>query len=284
MDIAAEWEQPSDAYGVKALIRNLIPLLALYALAPMAADFSALLPWCLWPAIGLMLYRLTIVMHDCCHGTLFSSHRLNGIIGLSLGAMTGIDARAFQTKHREHHRHYGKADDPQHFHYAGLAGMSRPQLLWHTVKPLLGLNLAHVFAESLFYPSNAMRALRSGEWVTIVFFQVGLLTLITGGWQHPVLALLPALSAGTFGLFFSQLRGIAEHGIRSGSPEGFVRSHAADLFSSIFLYDLNFNYHKEHHLYPQIPSCHLPALSAVSYELQEKRASMWSTLLELYGK
>jgi len=23
---------------------------------------------------------------------------------------------------------------------------------------------------------------------------------------------------------------------------------------------LNFNYHREHHLYPTVPSCHLPAL------------------------
>jgi len=70
---------------------------------------------------------------------------------------------------------------------------------------------------------------------------------------------LPLVSAATFGLFFSQIRGLAEHGpCRNAPAAGFVRSHAARVLERIFLYDLHFNYHSAHHRWPQIPSCHLP--------------------------
>lgn len=76
-----------------------------------------------------------------------------------------------------------------------------------------------------------------------------------------VLALLPFVSAVTFGLFLSQLRGIAEHGVRgTDDPVGFVRSHSPDVLSKLLLYDLNYNFHDEHHRYPKVPSWHLPAL------------------------
>jgi hypothetical protein len=68
-----------------------LPLFMLLALAPVLAARSIATAWSLAPVVGLFLYRITIVMHDCVHRTLFRSPQVNDWIGLLLGAVTGID-------------------------------------------------------------------------------------------------------------------------------------------------------------------------------------------------
>jgi fatty acid desaturase len=88
--------------------------------------------------------------------------------------------------------------------------------------------------------------------------QMLVIMIVTGGAEVTSLALLPFVSAATFGLFLSQLRGLAEHGVHGGAvPAGLVRSHAPRWVERLFLYDLHFNYHAAHHAWPQCPSCHL---------------------------
>jgi fatty acid desaturase len=251
--------QPSDWYGACAVFRNVLPLFALLALAPVLAARSIAAAWLLSPLVGLLLYKVTIVMHDCVHGTLFRSSRVNDRVGRSLGAVTGIDVRRFAAQHWKHHRTYGRAEDPQGFHYLGVQRFSRSQFAWHLAKPLFGANLRYVLRESLLHPRNSWRALQRGDAVLFALVQLVLLFIVTGGVRYPSLALLPVVSAATFGLFFSQFRGLAEHGASgSADPSGRVRSHSARMLERIFLYDLHFNYHSAHHRWPQVPSCHLP--------------------------
>jgi omega-6 fatty acid desaturase (delta-12 desaturase) len=251
--------QPSDRYGAWAVIRNVLPLFALLALAPVLAARSIAAAWALAPFVGLLLYRITIVMHDCIHGTLFRSSRVNDWMGRSLGALTGIDVRRFRAQHWKHHRTYGRAEDPQGFHYLGVQRSSRSQFAWHLVKPLFGANLRYVLRESLLHPGNLWRAARRGDALLFVSVQLVMMFVVTGGGRYPSLALLAFVAAATFGLFLSQVRGLAEHGShRSAEQAGLVRSHAARLLERIFLYDLHFNYHSAHHRWPHIPSCHLP--------------------------
>jgi fatty acid desaturase len=251
--------QPSDRYGAYAVVRNVLPLFVLLALAPLLAARSIAVAWALAPLIGLWLYRSTIVMHDCVHRTLFRSPRVNDWIGLFLGAVTGIDIRRFRALHRKHHRTYGRAEDPQGFHYLGVQRLSRVQFAWHLVKPLLGANLHYVLRESMLYPANLWRAFRRGDAVVFLAMQSLMFIVVTGGGRHVHLAFLPFESAATFGLFLSQVRGLAEHGSRSAvNQAGVVRSHSARVLERLVLYDLHFNYHSAHHRWPQCPSRHLP--------------------------
>ncbi|HSV48654.1 MAG TPA: fatty acid desaturase [Ramlibacter sp.] len=269
---------------MRAILRNTLPLLALLWLAPHLADRSALAPWLLSPAIGLAIYRLTIVMHDCTHSTLFVGRRMNRALGSLLGACSGIDFVSFSKLHWQHHRSFGALDDPQRFHYADLKRMSRGEFMWHLFKPLLGLNLRHAFPESVIAPANLARLARTGELGVVVCVQALLLALVTGMGRYPVLALLPALSALTFGLFFSQLRGIAEHGSTGSTAEaGNVRSHAPNWLDRVVLYDLNFNYHAEHHENPHVPSCHLQAVHDADHDGCMPPTSMLGTLRAMYN-
>jgi fatty acid desaturase len=254
-----EWLKPSDGYGWRAVIRNVLPLFALLWVAQFLAGKNALAPWGLAPVIGLYLYRITIVMHDCTHHTLFESRRLNRMIGSLMGVISGVDFNSFCQQHWRHHQSYGRAGDPQGFQYLELRSMTPGELRWHLAKPLFGLSMRNVVAESLLAPRNLARLLRTGELAIVALVQLVILTIVTRVGTYPVLAALPFLSGATFGLFFSQLRGIAEHSAPAGSDTYVVRSHEPSRLDRIFLYDVNFNYHAEHHAHPQIPSCHLPA-------------------------
>lgn len=247
--------QPADWYGACAVLRNVLPLFALLALAPALAARSIAAAWLLSPLVGLFLYKVTIVMHDCIHGTLFRRSRVNDWSARLLGALTGIDVRRFRAQHWKHHRTYGRAEDPQGFHYLGVEQLSRWQFAWHLVKPLFGANLRYVLRESMLHPAN----LRRGDAVLFVSVQLVALWVVTGGGRYPSLVLLPFVSAATFGLLLSQLRGLAEHNSRGAlEPARPVRSHSAPTLERILLYDLHFNYHSAHHRWPQVPSCHLP--------------------------
>ena len=284
-DLRDEWTVPCDASGWVAVIRNVAPYFLLLALAPLLARKSSVAPWLLAPLLGLFAYRITIVMHDCTHRTLFASAPLNTHVGRFLGAVTGIDFESFKTQHWLHHRIYGQPGDPQGFHYAGLSAMSAAKFHWHLIRPLLGLNLAHVFGESMLHPRNLRRLLGTGEIVAVGAVQTVILVIVTGAGNHPALILLPVVSTVTFGLWYSQLRGIAEHGVIGRKAEaGVVRSHAPYWLDQILLYDLNFNYHTEHHLYPSIPSCYLPAMHRALQPTDAKfGASMSDTIGLIYA-
>ena len=62
----------------------------------------------------------------------------------------------------------------------------------------------------------------------------------------------------TIPLFLGRLRTSAEHGIRNivkYQNNSITKSHYPSFLDKLFLYDANFNYHLEHHLFPDIPSC-----------------------------
>jgi fatty acid desaturase len=246
------------SHGWSAVARNCVPFFGLLALAPWLHSVSPVAPWLLAPLLGLFAYRITIVMHDCIHRSLFEEPARNVRVGRWLGALTGIDFSSFATQHLRHHRSYGAAGDPQGFQYLGLKRARRLEFAWRVLRPLLGWNLRYVLPESLFAPRNLRK-----EFFAFLSVQAVVLVIVTGAGRYWWLAALPFISSATFGLFFSQLRGIAEHAaLRDEAEAGNVRSHAAHWLDRVFLYDLNFNYHAEHHRFPAIPSWRLAELNS----------------------
>lgn len=254
---------PSPRYAAAAIIRNFGLYVVALASVPLLAGWRCWAPFVALPLIGLAYYRLTLVMHDCIHGTLLRRTQANRGLGIFLGALSGIEFRAFSRLHWQHHRIVGQPDDPQGADY--LVGWSATPmaLVVHLVRPLTGgtlFKLGQVF-HALERSDPRHSAPRMAALALVVGAQLGVATTVSDGWRLWWLAPLPIVSAATFGLFFAQLRGFAEHvAMPVVEPEGFVRSHRATMFGGIFLYDLNFNFHREHHLFPAVPSCRLPEL------------------------
>ena len=244
-------------WGIFFLTLVIVPIVWKYSVPPM-------LVFCML-FLGLSSYRLTILMHDCSHNTLFTTSKMNNLIGIATGWMIGSNFYEFRKTHWLHHLNYGKKNDPQGRDYLGLRNASRLQIIWHLIRPLLGYNL---FKLGGFIPSPIKREQSSrihkqtkNYFIGVITTQGLIATIISGFGMNPVLALLYPASAATVGLFFSQIRGFCEH-VPSPhhSNEENVRTHVPNWFDRIFFYSLNFNYHVEHHLFPSVPSYSLPAL------------------------
>jgi fatty acid desaturase len=250
------------------------------------------------PVIGAYVYKLTILMHECCHRTLFRSKWLNDRIGLVCGGFLVTSYDGFCRAHWQHHRHCGTEEDGEESDYLTLQDASPARLALHLLKPLLGVQAARMawgavgaivgrMATPAAAPTAALDAPASGDRTSgqpasrphvaivspvaqlaaIAACQGMLALLATGGGRHLWLALAYPITAGTFGLFFSRVRAFCEHvRLDRHLSECSVRSHLPNPLDRLFFYTLNMNLHVEHHLFPQVPACHLPR---VRLHLQE---------------
>lgn len=262
-----EWLSKSDRVGLAYSARVLAPLLVMLVLAPwlwLNVSPFAVLP--LMPLLGAYIYKLTILMHECAHYTLFKTRKWNVWCGTLCGGLLGSDFKTFSRQHWLHHQVYGAAEDPQGSDYLGFKKASRAMLRWHLLRPLLGYNL---FAKlGAFRPATPVAATEDapargeGRYKTLAAIaasQIVVVLLVTGFGAVPWLVLLYPACAATFALFFSQIRGFCEHIAHpEGTEEAHVRTHLPNLIDQLFFYDLNFNYHVEHHTFPHIPAHHLP--------------------------
>ena len=88
------------------------------------------------------------------------------------------------------------------------------------------------------------------------------------------------VTAATFGLFFSRVRAFCEH-VRLDWHDGecSVRSHLPNPIDRLFFYTLNMNLHVEHHLFPQVPACHLPRVRGQLEDAGYLRPAMTSRFI-----
>jgi acyl-lipid omega-6 desaturase (Delta-12 desaturase) len=91
-------------------------LAAATTFGPLLASIIAIalvpLPWSLLlvPVAAAFLVRTFILMHDCCHGSLFRSHRANDSIGFVAGVLTATPFMQWRRDHAIHHATSGCLD------------------------------------------------------------------------------------------------------------------------------------------------------------------------------
>jgi fatty acid desaturase len=274
------WRAKSDAYGWFSTARICGSVLLLTAAAAVIALYLS--PWALLllaPCLGAQIYKATILTHDCVHGTLFAERRWNRRVGWLAGALAGLDFMAFARLHATHHRRYGQPDDPQGDDYLGLERASRAYLIWHLLRPMTGSDQAKLL--------QMWRYVRADGGVSTVRYvlllagvQSGIALVATAGGQLWWMAAFYPLCVGTFGLLFSRIRGFCEHIAMPAEPAaGVVRTHLPHFIEGLFLYDLGFNYHVEHHLYPTVPSQHLPEVHRCLRDLRDRRLAVASSFM-----
>jgi fatty acid desaturase len=294
---------PSMLWGAIATIKVFGILAILLGVAPWIVSISPWILIILAPLLGVYIYKLTIVMHDCCHNTLFPNPKINTIVGMLCGTFLGTNYKTFTQYHWKHHKNYGCLNDPQKSDYLGLQNVGQKQIIIHLFKPLLGLNLFQklfqlntalsdkaIIQHQSQFPKRSSRRTLSDTWLhlgLILVVHTSIFCLVTGLGQVWWLIFLYPSCAATFSLFFSQIRGFCEH-IPSPNSHGerHVRTHLPNFIDSLLFYDLNFNYHLEHHLYPQVPSCHLPDihLKLSRHGIHTKQTLSPSILQTIYNR
>lgn len=218
-------------------------------------------------------HGLYLVAHEFAHFAVLPRHRrLNDFFGTwFFAAPIGMPLKLFRFRHFTHHRLYSTVDDTKDTYRRDIHGYR----LWlEMVKSLTAYDyLRHGFRvlEHSRQPSNRRQGvLPRGSLLPLVVAQLVLLGAFwtINPWLYLGLWILPLV---TLTEMFGKIRALMEHqprdcqsGAAPGSgyfrdtPGPFVRSVKANWFERLFLSKINFGYHAEHHLWPQLSYQYLP--------------------------
>jgi fatty acid desaturase len=203
---------------------------------------------------GVAINALVLLLHEGMHGTLFPNRFWNRWVSVLLGLPVLMSFTAYQVMHLRHHDFLGDPRDPDDYENYS----TRPHFVWlmHFVRLTAGS-----FLYLLCIPSLAWRH-GSGEQRRRLVEEYAVLAAVTAGaaWIVPAEGLLwcwflPAVATG----FMTNVRGFTQHGI-TDAHDPFLASRTIRPNPIVRFCLLNENYHLEHHLFPEVPSYHLPAL------------------------
>ena len=222
-------------------------------------------------------HGLALATHEFAHYLVWPARRrVNDLIGEWLfGAPVGIPLAIFRHRHFEHHRTFSTEEDPKTVYRHSLRGtrllreIGRSLVGWEFVDHARVARARHARgAGSGSASPSLVRALPSllvaQGAVALVF------TLVASPWLYVTLWLLPLV---TLTQLLQTLRAIVEHrpleermGMHPGSryygatAGPFVRSVRAGWWERLLVCKLNFGFHAEHHLWPQVSYQYLPVL------------------------
>ena len=101
--------RPDDRKGLTMVLTTLLPIgILFYATAAAGASYWLTAATVLVTA--LFLVRAFVLMHECGHGSLFRSGRLNRTLGFVLGVVTGMPQYVWARHHQHHHATNGNWD------------------------------------------------------------------------------------------------------------------------------------------------------------------------------
>ncbi len=205
---------------------------------------------------ALALNGFVLLLHEGMHGILTRGQRLNRWLSVALGIPLFMSFSAYQLLHNRHHRFLGEARDPDHYdNYA-----HRPRTVWlmQVTRLLFGslLYLLLIPVLSLRWGKPVERRRIVVEYAILgvsyaLVFSAVPLGILLKVWLVPIL----------FTSLLINLRGLTQHG-ESDPSDPFTASRSVyprnPLVSWLMM---NENLHLEHHLFPEIPSHHLPAVT-----------------------
>ena len=281
----------NDWYGVFVVLKSTLPLVA--SMTFIGSFYSRSISWviicvCL---LGWSGYRMQFLLHDASHHTLFRSRRANEVVGRIGGTMVGVDYDRYRFTHMWHHRKNGEESDPQFPDYLGMGAITKSGFIRFVIEPLYGARLFPYLKRELGNRTlNGYEAPKSSPlwWSQFVSTQALILLLLSSNLSNPETILFFYVGLATVSLFLARIRALAEHQQLGQEETDYSRSHRFNLFEWFVLYDANFNFHAEHHLYPNTQSRKLKSLAI---ELRKNGTikdplsnSMVGTLKILYEK
>jgi fatty acid desaturase len=222
-------------------------------------------------------HGLALATHEFVHYLVLpGNRRVNDLVGAwCFGAPVGIPLAIFRHRHFEHHRTYSTESDPKTVYRRSLRGV---KLLVEIVRDVSGFEFVHhaVVAQRRHTRVAGAGAAGPRLWPAIPSLLIAQSVVALGfavaasPGLYITLWLLPLV---TLTQLLQTLRAIIEHrphedrmGARPGSgyfgdtAGPFVRTVRATWWERLFVCKLNFGFHAEHHLWPQVSYQYLPAL------------------------
>ena len=101
--IIARHVRPENIKGWALVVTTLLPLAALWYGAVLSAGVSYWLTAGVVVLMSLFLLRVFVLMHECGHGSLFRTARINRVFGFIFGVVAGMPQYVWSRHHRHHH-------------------------------------------------------------------------------------------------------------------------------------------------------------------------------------
>ena len=208
-------------------------------------------------------------VHDLSHRLFSEKLKRNDLWGNLLAAgWTGTHIQSYRAVHYQHHAHNGSVRDPEHISLEKVR--SNGGLGLHILRYVLGLHTLRLLKK--YYAPGKPRsaapdasAPRSGSIVNqlrtkwpVLFAQGCLVVIFVWLARAPWLYLLWCYLAVSWSPMLSGLRFMVEH---PGDSDATITTYAS-LLERVFFAPLHFNYHFEHHVWPNLPPYRLPSAHA----------------------
>lgn len=201
---------------------------------------------------------ITVLVHDCGHGTLFTRLSWNRFVAYWLAApFVFSDAKAYRVRHNKHHRLGGTEDDPDLQNYVNYA-VSRKSFIRKITRDLTG----RTGIKTLYYSAKGYGPRAVTSWILGQAFLFGVLYLSGHGWLY---LLWPIAYLTTF-MVVVRIRQAAEHAsvpdLTDPDPRKHTRTTYARWWERLLVAPNYVNYHLEHHILASVPCYRLPEFHA----------------------
>jgi acyl-lipid omega-6 desaturase (Delta-12 desaturase) len=274
--VVAPYERGSDARAAFQLATTWSLLGVVFVAMYRALSLSYWLTLALAVPAGLLLTRTFIIMHDCAHGSFFSSRRLNGIVGWICGVITVTPFAQWRRDHALHHASSGDLDRRGHgdvptltvreYHALSRAARWRYRVMRHPAV-LLGLGPLHLILTQRIRPPGTPLSdpqTRSVWSTNVGLLSLAILSVFVFGWRSVVLVYLPAIYVGAsigIWLFFVQHQFENTYWVRHADWDYLTASIRGSSYLHLprilAWFTGNIGVHHVHHLSPRIPNYRL---------------------------
>ena len=105
--IILRYAQPDNVKGFTQVLTTLASLVLIWWIAVLSVDVSRWLTVATVLLISLFTLRAFALMHECGHGSLFRTRRLNRAFGFLLGVVSGMPQYVWSQHHSYHHNNNG---------------------------------------------------------------------------------------------------------------------------------------------------------------------------------
>ncbi|MFP6581638.1 MAG: fatty acid desaturase family protein [Candidatus Hydrogenedentota bacterium] len=243
----------NDLSALRVFAFNWLSIVSLFAVVAVWTN-----PITIFLAIVLMGGRqlgLSVLVHECGHGNLFTKWRVNRFTGQWLAAaFVFSNAKRYRIGHGKHHRKGGTHDDPDLANYASYA-VSRTSFRRKILRDLTG----RTGVKTLYYSAKALGPKNVAIWIVANGLLWGCL-YATG---HGVVYLLWPVSWLTTFMLYSRVRNASEHGavpdLFDPDPRKHTRTTHARWWERMTVAPNCVNYHLEHHILSSVPCYRLKA-------------------------
>jgi fatty acid desaturase len=212
-------------------------------------------------AMGPVICRFNILMHEAAHRLLFGNRKVNDFVGrwfLGYPVLSPIDL--YRRGHMAHHREEFGPNEPDIPLYRGypIPRDSMRRKLTRDAMGKTGWKLNKGLLRGLRTENAAIRK-QARRIVATQLVILGLFTLAGHPWLYLFLWLLPDM---TLWRVMNRLRAIAEHGGMKASPDRRETTHAVRQrwLARLTIVPYNTGWHLAHHVDSGIPFRKLPAL------------------------